>query len=166
MAVAEQEKQYIIMKRFKNLLMLALMVFAIVACSNEVDPRDEFVGVYSFTQTGSATLYSNGSALGSVPMNGEGTMYCNKVGTGNQVRLTGDIIEEVDGTVSGNTLILNPTTVVKSSDGITMQMTFTYKPAIKNGNTVTCVANINGIANGNNTNATISGSITLVAVKK
>ena len=146
--------------------MLALTVWAFTACSNDVDPRDEFIGVYSFTQTGSATLYSNGSALGSVPMNGEGTMYCNKVGTGNQVRLSGDIIEDVDGTVSGNTLILNPTTVVNSSDGITLQITYTYKPAVKNGNTVTCVANISGTANGNGVTATISGSITLVAVKK
>ncbi len=156
-------------KEMKKNICFVLMAFiglVFASCNQEVDPRDTFVGEYSFTQTGSATLYFDGTASGTIPMEGKGTIYCEKVGTGNQIKLTGDIVADVDGSVSGNTLILNPTTINENSNGVSMQITFNYQPAIKNGNTVTCLANVNGIANSQGKSGTISGSITLVATKE
>ena len=161
--------QRVFMKSIANLLFAVLVAFTVVSCNKkdkDVDPRDEFVGAYSFTQTGSASLLSNGSTIGTIPMNGAGNLVCSKVGTGNQVKLTGDIVADVDGTVSGNTLVLNPTTLTGSTSGFSMQYTINYQPATKNGNTVTCLADINGAAQGNGTSAIISGKITLVASKK
>ncbi len=157
------------MKKIANLLLVAFMVFAVVSCDKkdkDVDPRDEFVGTYSFTQTGSASLSSNGKIIGTIPMDGAGNLTCSKVGTGNQVRLTGDIVADVDGVVSGNTLVLSPSTLTGSSSGYSIQYTINYQPATKNGNTVTCLADITGTAQGNSTSAIISGKITLVALKK
>ena len=154
------------MKKTFIYALMAFVVLVLSSCNQEVDPRDDFVGAYSFTQTGSATVYVNGTAAGTIPMNEQGTMYCTKVGTGNQVRLSGDIVADVEGTVSGNSLILNPTTVTENSNGVSMQITFSYQPAVKNGNTVTCQANINGTASSKDGSGTISGSITIVAVKQ
>ena len=158
--------QYVFMKRIANWLLAALVVLTVVSCNKDVDPRDEFVGRYSFTQTGSASLLSNGSNIGTIPMNASGMLVCSKVGTGNQVKLTGDIVAEVDGVISGNTLILTPTTVTGTSSGFTMQYTFNYQPATKNGKTVTCLADNSGTAQDNRTSAIVSGKITLVATKK
>lgn len=159
----------ILMKKIVNLLLVAFMVFAVVSCKKdkEVDQRDEFVGTYSFTQTGSASLFSQGTIIGTIPMDGAGKLICSKVGiTGNQVKLTGDIVANVEGVVSGNTLVLSPTTVTGSSSGYTVQYTINYQPATKNGNTVTCLADVTGTAQGNSNSAIISGKITLVAQKK
>ena len=155
-----------IMKKSLFFVLMASVILGFVSCEQDVDPRDNFVGTYSFTQTGSATIHVNGVSAGSIPMNASGIMNCTKIGTGNQVKLTGDILADVDGTVSGNTLILNPTTVNENSNGVSMQLTFNYQPAVKNGNTVTCIANINGIANAQGVSGTISESITLVAIKQ
>lgn len=157
------------MKKIVNLLLVAFMVFAVFSCKKdkEVDQRDEFVGTYSFTQTGSASLFSQGTIIGTIPMDADGKLICSKVGiTGNQVKLTGDIVANVEGVVSGNTLVLSPTTVTGSSSGYTVQYTINYQPATKNGNTVTCLADVTGTAQGNSNSAIISGKITLVAQKK
>ena len=147
--------------------MLAFAIMTLASCGTEVDPRDDFAGVYTFTQTGYVTLYSNGDAVGIIPMDAEGTMLCNKVGpTGNLIRLTGDLLADIDGIVSGNTLILNPLTVTQNVSGMTCQFTFTFKPATKNGNIVTCIADIKGTAYINGISAPLSGSITIIAEKK
>lgn len=166
--MAVQGKNKTIMKKFKTFLMLSIAVCAFASCSNnEVDPRDEFAGVYTFTQTGNWIASYDGTVVTNSPMNAEGTMICNKIGsTGNLIRLTGDLLADIDGMVSGNTLILNPLTITQNGSGVTMQFTFTFKPATKNGNIVTCVADIKGSAISNGITFPVSGSITIIAEKK
>ena len=58
-------------KEMKKNICFVLMAFiglVFASCNQEVDSRDTFVGEYSFTQTGSATLYVDGTDSGTIPM--------------------------------------------------------------------------------------------------
>jgi len=146
--------------------MLVFAAFAFVSCE-KADPRDEFVGTYFFTQTSTITYTADGESQ-TTSQSGSGAMQCIKVGSGNQVRLTGmgDTSEGIDGFVNGNTLELSPTTVKSTNPGGTVEMTTTYEPVVKEGDTMTCIAHIIGSMSNQGLTMDIIGEIIIVAVKQ
>lgn len=97
-------------KYFYNYCMIMAVLLALTACegNKEVDPRDAFIGTYSYEATGSVD-FDFGITSYSVPLNEQGTFTISKSGDGDQVVIDG-WNDPINATVSGNQLILESNT--------------------------------------------------------
>lgn len=115
----------------KKLFLLALATLTFVACEKS-DPRDQFIGTYTFVETGSVDMYSGTQKAGNIPMDSYGNFVISKYGSGNSIRITGDL-DAMTGNVSGNKISFQSNTSTSVQDGITIQTTFYYEDATLNG---------------------------------
>ena len=74
------------MKQIKLLflMLVGLTFFSLTSCSNDdeaSDPRDQYVGTWNTTTTGSLTLFQNGQSVGTVPLNESRTVTVSKSGS-------------------------------------------------------------------------------------
>jgi hypothetical protein len=108
------------MKHFKflTLLLVGLSFISLSSCSKDdavaQDARDQYVGNWSSTSTGSLTLFQNGQSVGTVPVNETKTVTISKSGSNALL---------IDGTsyiVNGNSLSANPTPVIENSSGVSI----------------------------------------------
>ena len=78
------------MKKFIQFCLAALVLVAFAACEKkqEVDPRDAFVGAYTYDAKGSVD-FDFGITRYSVPLNNQGTFTISKSGDGNKVVIEG-----------------------------------------------------------------------------
>jgi hypothetical protein len=110
------------MKQIKLLflMLVGLTFFSLTSCSNDdeaSDPRDQYVGTWNTTTTGSLTLFQNGQSVGTVPLNESRTVTVSKSGS------NALIIDGKTYTVNGNSLSSAPTPVTENSNGVTIVAT-------------------------------------------
>ena len=111
---------------FKTGLVLVIALLAMSCSKDEIvnqDARDQYVGTWSSTSSGSLTLYQNGQSVGTVPINETATVTITKSGS-NALLIDGSSY-----IVNGNILSSNPAPVNENSNGVNIVGT-----AISNGN--------------------------------
>lgn len=106
--------------KFLILLLVGLTFFSLTSCSNDdevKDPRDQYVGTWNASTTGSLTLFQNGQSIGTVPFNENRTVTISKSGN-NSLTIDGKTY-----TVNGNSLSTSPTPLTENNNGITIVAT-------------------------------------------
>jgi hypothetical protein len=106
--------------KFLILMLVGLTFFSLTSCSNDdeaTDPRDQYVGNWNSTTTGSLTLFQNGQSIGTVPLNETRTISVSKSGS------NALIIDGKTYTVNGNSLTSTPTPLTETSNGVTIVAT-------------------------------------------
>lgn len=94
---------------------MGLSFFSLTSCSNDEetsDPRDQYVGTWNASTTGSITLFQNGQSIGTEPLNQNRSVTITKSGSNALV---------IDGktyTVNGNSLTTSPIPLTQSNNGI------------------------------------------------
>ncbi|MGI6479648.1 MAG: hypothetical protein ACOX0M_09440 [Salinivirgaceae bacterium] len=155
------------MKVFRLLLgsLLLLGVATLSGCKKEkeevkVDKRDQYVGTWNYTQTGSMTLYHNGEAVYTVPMDGSGTMSITKSGENDL------IIDGVKFTVNGNNLTAPTQSLTDASDGFNYVATITTDNGTLAPNVITINNSITGTWNNSDGDTgNLSGTLTTILTK-
>ncbi len=105
------------MKNIK--LIISLLLFStltvLTACQkDEADPRDQYLGTWQYTQTGSLTLYYAGESIGTAPLSDNGSTEITKSGE-NDLLIDGQLY-----TVNGNKLTANPESINMTDEGVNM----------------------------------------------
>ena len=102
--------------KFLTLMLVGLSFITLSSCSKDEivnqDARDQYVGNWSSTSSGSLTLYQNGQSVGTVPINKTAAVTITKSGSNALL---------IDGTsyiVNGNNLSSNPAPVNQNSNGV------------------------------------------------
>lgn len=102
--------------KFLTLMLVGLSFITLLSCSKEEvgiqDTRDQYVGNWSSTSSGSLTLYQNGQSVGTVPINKTAAVTITKSGSNALL---------IDGTsyiVNGNNLSSNPAPENQNSNGV------------------------------------------------
>lgn len=155
------------MKQLQSVLMAVLATILLVGCDskNKVDPRDIFVGAYSFQATGNVDISLSGVKLLSVPLNESGTFYIYKEGEQNNVILTGYNDDTLHAVVSGNQLFFEPTSYTREIGEATIQMTFTYGKGTLVDNLLTWNTDVHADATLSSYSASGVGQVAMVATK-
>ena len=139
------------------------MILSFNSCSKDddsvVDNRDQYVGTWEYKQTGSLTLYQNGSILGTVPINETGTIDITKSGE-NGLKIGGRLYF-----VNGSNLSTDSQSYTLNENGVVMVGTDT-----SSGNLGSNLININSSitgtwSNSSGANGNFSGSYIIVLNK-
>jgi hypothetical protein len=142
----------------KLFLLSALLPLLLLAgCSKDetaTDPRDQYVGNYSYTEIGSLSINQGGSVLGTVPMNGGGNATITKSGE-KELSINGMVM-----TLSGNKLL--PVTGSfnenSSEHNISMNGTQTSQGTVAVG-IITINHTISGVWTGQQGSTSMSGTV-------
>jgi hypothetical protein len=143
----------------KLFLLSALLPMLLAGCSKdetETDPRDQYVGNYSYASVGSMSLNQGGATLGTVPLSGNGNATVTKSGD-NELNIDGVIM-----TLSGNKLLPITQSLNENSAeyGVSMTGTITAQGTVAVG-----LITINMIYSGVWTNSQMqSGTVAGTAV--
>jgi hypothetical protein len=107
--------------KFLTLILVGLTFFSLMSCSNDDDSvqdlRDQYVGTWNATTTGSLTLFQNGQSVGTAPVNESRTVSISKSGS------SALLIDGKTYTVNGNSLSTTPTPLTETSNGVTIVAT-------------------------------------------
>ena len=149
-------------------ILLAILTFAACDRSKEeepsTDPRDIFVGDYSFVSTGSIDLYA-GALKRTVPMNEKGNL---SIALGKEAN-TVWVIAAGDSTlayVSDNQLLMEPTEDEATFGDLVMEMSFTYGKATLKDNQLSWTSDVDITASYKDHLFLGSGKVDIVATKK
>jgi len=145
----------------KVIYLLLFMPFIFSSCSTvEVDLRDDYVGIWSSNATGSMSILYNGGVMFTIPTEDSGNIHVSKSGTDELS------IGSVYAALSGTKLLIDTETETQTNEGVTMQLTTTYKgTAAKGLMTITGTYSGNW-SNSNGATGLISGSTTYTYTKK
>jgi hypothetical protein len=151
------------MKKFKLVqialfLAVAAMTFASCSKDKDDDPRDQFVGSYSYTMTGSIKMTA-GTDVETISLQESGNMTITKSLDANKVMITDDG-ETTEYLVSGNTLTASYQETV---EGVTMQMSET---GILIGNTLTFTVTGSGSLTMGDVSMGVTVNIVLTCTKR
>lgn len=150
------------MKIFRLLLISFLLVnlISLTSCEKEeIDPRDEYVGTWNYSRSGSLTFYHNGQSIGTSPINENGTMSISKSGE-NDLIIGGQTF-----TVSGTHLSSDPQSITRTNDGVNIVGTSTDNGTL-GSNIITINSSITGTWNNSNgASGNFSGSMTITLTK-
>ena len=154
------------MKKFIQFCLAAVVLVAFAACENkkEVDPRDAFVGSYTYDAKGSVD-FNFGITNYSVPLNNQGTFTISKSGDGNKVVIEG-WNDPINATVSGNQLILESNNYETKYGEITLQLSFSYGTATLSDNQLTWETEVSGTGQYSSFAANGNGPVSMIATKK
>lgn len=152
----------------KLFLFAALATLLFAACDQNtptttttpVDPRDKFVGEYSFVATSNVVI-NLGITTQNIPLNESGTFEITKAEAENEVLITG-YGATINAAVSGNQLILESTSSDVEYGGFTVKMVFAHGRATLTDNQLTWTSTVTY----ESLNATGEGQISMVANKK
>lgn len=149
--------------KFLTLLLVGLSFISLSSCSNDEDgiqdARDQYVGTWLSTSSGSLTLYQNGQSIGTVPVNESATVTITKSGSNALL---------IDGTtyiVNGSNLSSNPKSQIDNSNGVNIVGT-----EVSNGtlgsNIITFNNSITGTWNAvNGDSGNLSGSLIITLTR-
>ena len=161
------------MTTMNNNIMCAIMLMAVLLCGckrnqeqvEPQDPRQAFVGDYTFVSTGDIDLYMGSVKVITVPMNKDGEMSITLAQEDNAVWIIaeGDSLEAY---VSGNLLFMEPTTDEVTMSGLVMEMAFTYSKATLTGNQLSWTSTVDITATYQSLSVSGSGQVDIVATKK
>lgn len=140
-----------------------IIILSLTSCSKDddtvVDTRDHYVGMWDFNQTGSLTLYHNGSPVGTVPINETGTINIKK--SGENGLTVGDRLYFVN----GSNLSTDAKSYTLNDEGVVVVGTETSSGNL-GSNLVTINSSITGTwSNSHGANGNLSGSYTIVLTK-
>ena len=128
------------------------------------DPRDKFVGEYSYVATGNVDLYVGTSKITSIPLNDDGTFEISKGENENDVLIAG-YGTTIPAVVSGNQLILESTTSDVEYGEIKAKLTFTHGRATLEGTQMSWSTTVNAVATYSAITATGEGQVSMIADK-
>ncbi|MEE1070292.1 MAG: hypothetical protein U0K81_07475 [Paludibacteraceae bacterium] len=126
-----------------------------------VDPRDAFVGVYSY-QTEGGLEANLGITTFKLPLDGTGEFTITKVGEGDQVQLIG-VNDTINASVSGNNLILESNTIAANVKGYSMQLQFANTTATLTDNVLSWQTDLEAIVSVSGMNILVAGQLTMNA---
>ncbi len=154
------------MKKFIQFCLAAVVLVAFAACEKkqEVDPRDAFIGAYTYDAKGSVD-FDFGITRYSVPLNNQGTFTISKSGDGNKVVIEG-WNDPINATVSGNQLTLESNNYDTMYGEITLKLSFSYGTATLADNRLSWNTDVSGEGRYGSYAATGSGTVSMVAIKK
>ena len=154
------------MKKFIQFCLAAVVLVAFAACEkkSEVDPRDAFVGAYTYVAKGSVDFIF-GITNYSAPLNNQGTFTISKSGDGNKVVIEG-WNDPINATVSGNQLTLESNEYETTYGEIALQLSFSYGTATLADNILTWDTEVSGSGRYSGFAATGNGTVSMVATKK
>lgn len=129
------------MKLLFGVLFSALLVFT--SCS-KTDDRDQFVGTYRITATGSYSTTIDGQTYTNPLSSADNaTITITKSSTtDNTVFVSGFYNAEAE--VSGNSISIDPETDTETDDGMTISMTISHNRGTLSGATLSFTSNITG----------------------
>lgn len=155
-------------KYLKGVYLLAVAAISLVLSScggqNNPDPRDAFVGTYSYEASGnidfdfSITTYH-------IPLNDKGKITISKVGDENKVLIEG-WNNPINATIAGNQLILESNEYTTNYGDIALQLSFTYHKATLVENKLTWDTDVRGEGRYSSFSAIGAGTISVVATKE
>ena len=154
------------MKKFIQFCLAAMVLVAFAACegNQEVDPRDAFIGAYTYEAKGSVD-FNFGITSYSVPLNEQGTFTISKSGDGNKVVIKG-WNDPINATVSGNQLILESNEHATTYGEIALQLSFSHGKATLADNKLTWETAVSGTGQYSSFAANGTGIVSMVATKK
>jgi hypothetical protein len=154
------------MKKFIRFCLAAVVLVAFAACEKkqEVDPRDAFVGAYTYEAKGHVD-FNFGITSYSIPLNNQGTFTISKSGDGNKVVIEG-WNDPINATVSGNQLTLESNNYETKYGEITLQLSFSYGTATLSDNKLTWETEVSGSGQYGSLSATGNGVVSMIATKK
>ena len=119
-----------------------------VSCQpgNDVNPATDYTGVYSFNATGTISL-AYGSYSFDYPLDEDGTFKLSQVDNKGRVMLTG-YNDTIYGTIAGDKLFFESTTLTEEYNGFTVQLTFVYGTGTFKGNQLSWETDVQGHASG------------------
>ena len=149
-------------------LCAALIGFGLAACTSpvsEVEPRDAFVGAYSFQATGNVDLFAGGMKLISLPLDQNGNFKIDKYGDNSKVVITG-YNDSIFAFVDGNELILESNTYKAAYGDFDIKLTFTYGKAVLDSTRLTWDTEVSGVGQYSSYTVTGNGTVTVSATKQ
>lgn len=129
------------------------------------DPREAFIGNYSFYSSGSVDLYADSAKIGSYPMNEEGEMSIAPATEPNDVMVIAENDTSV-GHIADGYLLIEPTTAVEKFGKMDMNLSFTYGKAALNNRVLTFPTNVSITATYQDVTFSGYGQVDIVAIKK
>ena len=126
-----------------------------------VDPRDAFVGVYSYQSEGGLEA-DLGITTFKLPLDGTGEFTITKVGEGDQVQLIG-YNDTINASVSGQNLILDINTIATTVKGYNMQLQFANTTATLTDNILNWQTDLEAIVSVSGMNILVGGQLTMNA---
>lgn len=140
---------------------LAILLINFSSCkkSDNPDPRDQYVGSWNYTQSGSFTFYQNGQSVGTEPINASGSFVISKSGAMDL------LIGKERFTVTGTHIAADPAAYVSTNNGLSLVGT-----GIDNGtlgvNLITVNSSLTGTwSNSNGATGNFSGTATAILTK-
>ena len=125
------------------------------------DPRDAFVGVYSYQSEGA--LEANlGITTFKLPLDGMGEFTITKIGEGDQVQLIG-VNDTINASVSGQNLILDINTIDTTVKGYNMQLQFANATATLTDNILNWQTDLEAIVSVAGVSVRVGGQLTMNA---
>ena len=150
------------MKKVLFYLLVACVLFqGCITVDPPVDPRDAFVGVYSYQSEGSLEA-DLGITTFKLPLDGTGEFTITKVGEGNQVQLIG-VNDTINASVSGNNLILETNTITETIQGYSMELQFANNTAILTDNILNWQTDLEAIVSVAGVSMRAGGQLTINA---
>lgn len=157
-------------KYFTKACVVLSAVLTLVACEGSKqgpssDPRDAFIGDYTFVSDGDIDLYAGALKLFTIPLDQSGEM---SIAYGNESN-TVWVIAEGDSTiayVSGNQMFMDPTTDEATFGELVMHLSFTYGKATLDGKQLSWTFDVEIAAEYKTYSLSGSGQVDIVATKK
>ena len=152
------------MKKVLFYLLVACGLFqGCITVDPPVDPRDAFVGVYSYQSEG-ALEADLGITTFTLPLDGTGEFTITKVGEGDQVQLIG-VNDTIYASVSGQNLILDINTITTTIQGYSMQLQFANNTATLTDNILNWQTDLEAIVSVAGVSMRVGGQLTINATK-
>jgi len=154
------------MRRLVKFFFTLVAMFCLISCEgNRVDPRDAFVGEYSFAASGSVDLYMGATKLYTVPLDETGTFTITKAEEDGEVLIIG-YNDTIHASVSGKHLLFESTTTNYEYEGVKLQMTFVYGKATLEENQLHWNTDVQATGSYGAFSASGTGQIAVVATKR
>ena len=147
------------------LLFCLFLVLLFTACSESVDPRDAFVGVYDFETTGSVDIYVSAVKLTTIPLNLNGTLTISKENTKDQVAIIWRN-DTVHGTVAGEKMYVDNIHIDTTYHSLEAQLDIFPDPVQKDSTQLKCKSTVRARLQYSSYAGSGEGEVTIVATKQ
>lgn len=146
-----------------------MMILLLTACERasqpQIDPREAFVGTYSFVSTGSVDIFADGKKLSTIPMNQQGELSIELAQELGEVMVIAENDTSI-GHVSANYLYIDPITVQETFGQLDLTLSFTYGKATLSNKVLSFPTNVSISAVYQDKTLSGSGQVDITAIKK
>ena len=132
-----------------------------ITSTEPVDPRDAFVGVYSYQSEG-ALEADLGITTFKLPLDGTGEFTISTVDEGDKVQIIG-YNDTINASVSGNNLILESNIITETIQGYSMELQFANTTATLADNVLNWQTDLEAIVSVSGMNIFVAGQLTMNA---